>query len=290
MVPVSKILVPVDFSERAFSAVRYARNLACHFHAELTLLHVLPPIPYAMGGFEFGGVVMTDAFADRLPEARSEMDEFLASELIGMNVTRLVLEGDPAQTIVEHAHGCGVDLIVIPTHGYGPFRRFLLGSVTAKVLHDADCPVLTGVHLEEGPILEATAPRKILCAVDLGPQSEKVVRWADQMAQEFQGEMVVVHAMPLGETHSEEMFDPEWRVALEERVREKLSDLMAGVSTKATIVTESGNPAEVAHSAAQRFNSDLAVIGRSEAAGMFGRLRTNAYSIIRQSPCPVVSV
>jgi len=290
MVPVSKILVPVDFSERAFSAVRYARNLACRFHGELILLHVLPPIPYSMGGFEFGGVVMTDAFADRMPEARKELDEFLADELIGMKVTRLVLEGDPAQVIVEHAHGAGVGLIVIPTHGYGPFRRFLLGSVTAKVLHDADCPVLTGVHLEEGPILEATPPRKLLCAIDLGPQSEKVVRWADQMAQEFQGELVVVHAMSLGETHSEEMFDPEWRVALEERVREKLDELLAGVRTKATIVTESGNPAEVVNSAAERFQSDLAVIGRSEAAGMFGRLRTNAYSIIRQSPCPVVSV
>lgn len=290
MVPVSKILVPVDFSERAFSAVRYARNLACRFRAELILMHVLPPIPYAMGGFEFGGVVMTDAFAERLPEARKELEDFLANELIGMKVTRLVLEGDPAQMIVDHAHGASVDLIVIPTHGYGPFRRFLLGSVTAKVLHDAECPVLTGVHLEEGPILEATPLRKVLCAVDLGPQSEKVVRWADQMAQEFQGELVVVHAMSLGETHSEEMFDPEWRVALEERVREKLDELLAGVSTKATIFTESGNPAEVVHCAAQRFQSDLAVIGRSEAAGMFGRLRTNAYSIIRQSPCPVVSV
>lgn len=290
MVPVSKILVPVDFSERAFSAVRYARNLACHFHAELILLHVLPPIPYAMGGFEFGGVVMTDAFAERLPEARQELDEFLSSELIGMKVTRLVLEGDPAQMIVEHAHGAGVDLIVIPTHGYGPFRRFLLGSVAAKVLHDADCPVLTGVHLEEGQILEPAPLHRLLCAVDLGPQSEKVVRWADQMAQEFNGELVVVHAMSLGETHSEEMFDPEWRVALEERVREKLDQLLAGLTTKATTITESGNPAEVVHCAAQRFHSDLAVIGRSEAAGMFGRLRTNAYSIIRQSPCPVVSV
>jgi nucleotide-binding universal stress UspA family protein len=211
MVPVSKILVPVDFSERAVSAVRYARNLACHFRAALTLLHVLPPIPYAMGGFEFGGVVMTDAFAERLPQAREELDALLANELTGMQLTRLVLEGDPAQTIVDHAHRAGVDLIVIPTHGYGPFRRFLLGSVTAKVLHDADCPVLTGVHLEEGQILEATAPRKVMCAVDLGPQSEKVVRWADQIAHEFYGELVVVHAIWMGETHSEETFDPRAR-------------------------------------------------------------------------------
>jgi nucleotide-binding universal stress UspA family protein len=42
--------------------------------------------------------------------------------------------------------------------------------------------------------------------------------------------------------------------------------------------------------AAERLGADVLVVGRGSAAGMFGRLRTNAYSIIRQSPCPVVSV
>ena len=42
-----------------------------------------------------------------------------------------------------------IDLIMMPTHGYGRFRALLLGSVTAKVLHDADCPVWTAVHREE---------------------------------------------------------------------------------------------------------------------------------------------
>ena len=290
MLPVSKILVPVDFSERSVAAVRYARNLACHFHSELILLHVLPAIPYAMGGFEFGGVVMTDAFADRMPEARKELDAFLANELIGQKSQKVLLEGDPAQKIVEYAHGKHVDLMVIPTHGYGPFRRFLLGSVTAKVLHDADCPVLTGAHLEEGAILEAVKPRKILCAVDLGPQSTKAIEWADHMAEEFDAELIVVHAMSLGEAHSEEMFDPEWRTTLEERIREKLDELMAGAHTCGQVLTESGSPAEVVAAVAQQLNADLVVIGRSEAAGIFGRLRANAYSIIRQSPCPVASV
>jgi nucleotide-binding universal stress UspA family protein len=290
MLPVSKILVPVDFSERAVSAVRYSRNLACHFHSELILLHVLPSIPYTLGGFEFGGVVTTDAFADRIPEAGKELDAFLANELIGMKVRRVVLEGDPAQKIVEFAHSEQVDLIVVPTHGYGPFRRFLLGSVAAKVLHDADCPVLTGVHLEEGEVLEAVKPRRILCAVDLGKQSLKALRQADELAQEFQAELAVVHAMPLGETHSEEMFDPEWRTTLEERIHDKLEELIKEAHTCAQIVIEDGNPAEVVAGEAEHMNADLVVIGRSEQNGMFGRLRANAYAVIRQSPCPVLSV
>jgi nucleotide-binding universal stress UspA family protein len=80
MLPLSKILVPVDFSQRSVAAIRYAGRLACHFHAELILLHVLPPISYS--GFEFGGVVMTDAFADRIAQARGELSEFLRDELV----------------------------------------------------------------------------------------------------------------------------------------------------------------------------------------------------------------
>lgn len=290
MLPLSKVLVPVDFSERSVAAARYASSLACHFHSELLLLHVLASMPYPMGAFEFGGAVMAETVDNRLPEARKKLDAFLANELIGQKVRRTVLEGDPALKIVEYAHSVHADLIVIPTHGYGPFRRFLLGSVAAKVLHDAECPVLTGVHLEEGPVLEAVAPRKILCAVDLGAQSGKALDWADQMAQEFQTELVVVHAAPLAESRYEEVFSPEWRAMIEERIREDMKQLIAGARTKPHLVIEDGSPAVVVASSAQQFNCDLVVIGRSEAGGMFGRLRANAYSIIRQSPCPVVSV
>ncbi len=289
MLPLDKILVPVDFSDRSVAAVRYARNLACHFHSDLILTHVLPSIPYEMGGFEFGGVVMADSFQDRVEEARGDLDQFLANELIGQKVCKIVLEGDPARQIVDYAHRSEVKLIVMPTRGYGPFRRFLLGSVTAKVLHDADCPVLTSVHMEDDGELEAVRPTKIVCAVDMGPQSQKALTWADQMAQEFHAELVLVHATPLGESHFDDAFDPEWRGTFEGRMREKLSELSAGVHA-AAIVTESGNPADVVAATVERFEAQLVVIGRSEAGGMFGRLRANAYSIIRQSPCPVVSV
>jgi len=289
MLPLTKILVPVDFSDRSVSAVHYARNLACHSHGELVLMHVLPSIPYEMGGFEFGGVVMAESFTERGPQARKELDEFFANELIGQKVNRVVLEGDPARKIVEYAHAEQVNLIVMPTRGYGPFRRFLLGSVTAKVLHDADCPVLTSAHMEEAGELEAIRPSKIVCAVDMGPQSAKVLGWANQMAQEFHAELILAHATPLGESHFDEMFDPEWRTTVEERIREMLSELSAGVQT-AAVVIEAGNPADVVASTVERFDAHLTVIGRSELNGMFGRLRANAYAIIRQSPCPVVSV
>ncbi len=151
MVPLSKILLPVDFSERCLGAARYAESLAAHFQAEIGLLHVVEPLRYDFGELEFAGSVANEVMRSRAALARQQLEAFLESELAGARVSRVLLEGDPARRIVEYAHEQQVGLIAMPTHGYGPFRRFILGSVTAKVLHDADCPVLTGVHLEGAP-------------------------------------------------------------------------------------------------------------------------------------------
>jgi len=70
-------------------------------------------------------------------------------ELSGISVQRCVQSGDPALHITQYARQKKADLIMIPTHGYGSFRSLLLGSVTANVLHDAECPVWTTAHASE---------------------------------------------------------------------------------------------------------------------------------------------
>jgi nucleotide-binding universal stress UspA family protein len=66
--------------------------------------------------------------------------------------------------------------------------------------------------------------------------------------------------------------------------------LQGFVGAEADLEIEAGEPASIICAAAERLKADVLVIGRGSAAGVFGRLRTNAYAIIRQSPCPVVSV
>jgi nucleotide-binding universal stress UspA family protein len=179
-----------------------------------------------------------------------------------------------------------MDLIALPTHGHGPFRRFILGSVTAKVLHDADCPVWTGVHLEQAPKVGSIVFRSLVCALDLGPQSRKALAWAAAMAGEFKARLTLVHALPCIESRPGEYFDQELVADLAKSAREELEKLRA----EAELVVEGGDAPHVVCGAAESRQADLLVIGRGSAAGMFGRLRTNAYAIIRQSPCPVVSV
>lgn len=178
----------------------------------------------------------------------------------------------------------------MPTHGYGPFRRFILGSVTAKVLHDADCPVWTGVHLEEAPPAPAISITHVLAALDLGPQSSKVLEWASWLAQAFQARLSVIHATPSIEGRAGEYFDPQWREHLAEEARKEIARLQQQASSHAEVLIEPGDAPRVVAEAAEKVKASVLVIGRGSATGIFGRLRTNAYAIIRQSPCPVASV
>jgi nucleotide-binding universal stress UspA family protein len=290
MPSLDRILLPVDFSGRCQGAVRYAEALAAQFGSELTLLHVLPPPHYEFSALEVGGSVLNELFASRAAHVRKELDSYMERELQDVVVKRVLLEGDPARCIVAHAHAERVGLIVMPTHGYGPFRRFILGSVTAKVLHDADCPVLTGVHLEEAPPMESITFRNVLVAVDLGDQSARTLEWANWMASSCGARLHLVHVTASIEGHAGEYHDPEWRDHLAGQVKEEIAKLEQRAGTKAELVVESGDAPKVICSLAERIKADVLVIGRGSAAGVFGRLRTNAYAIIRESPCPVASV
>lgn len=289
MESLSKILAPVDFSERSTAAARYAGMLARHFDAELTLLHVFTGPPLEFGDAAGPDSVMSELYRNRAAEVRRDLDNFLAKELDGLPVRRVMIEGDTAPRIVEHAHREGAGLIVMATHGYGPFRQFILGSNTAKVLHDADCPVWTGVHMENAPAPATDGLHRIVCAVDLGPQSRKAVEWAMGMQKEFAAELTLVHAStPISD--DPEMMSAEWAARIRENAEAELSRVREQTGAQAQLVVQSGEPAHVICSVVARYKADLAVIARGSAAGVFGRLRTHAYAIIRQSPCPVVSV
>jgi nucleotide-binding universal stress UspA family protein len=284
----ARILLPIDFSERSAGAARYAKSLARHFGSELVLAHVLTPPHYEFGALEIGGSMLSELYMNRSAQVTGELDSFLADELAGVNTRRIVLEGDPARQIVDYAHQNAVNLIVMPTHGYGPFRRFILGSNTAKVLHDADCPVWTGIHMEDAPAVELPC-RSVLCGVDLGPQSARTMEWAGWLAQDFGARLTVIHATQ-GDPDLTDDAEVAWRVDVREAAEAELLRLQQETGVTADLLIEGGDPAKVICSAVGRVEADVLVIGRGSAAGVFGRLRTNAYAIIRESPCPVVSV
>ena len=281
--------MPVDFSERSVGAAPYASLLAVRFQSELTVLHVLPPIQAEFETAGAGASMLAELYRDRSARVSGELDRFVAAHLPGLQAQCVVLEGDPAAKIIEFAHQQAMALIMMPTHGYGPFRRYLLGSNTAKVLHDADCAVWTGVHMLQPPPAGSLPFRNILCAIDLGEQSSRTLCWAARFAGEFDARLHLVHATaacPDAEDGSPAGSPSRLREAAEA----ELQRLLELAHAEAALIVEAGEPARVIGAAADRLPADLLIIGRGSAAGVFGRLRTNAYAIIRMSPCPVVSV
>lgn len=289
MFPIAKILLPVDFSERAGQAARFALPVAERFNSEIILLHVLAPY-YEFGAVELGGPILMDLRGERQKEAQERMDGFLSEELRPHRVRRLMVEGDPAREIVECARREEASLIMMPTHGYGPFRRLLLGSVTAKVLHDADCPVWTTAHVETLTAGEM-ALKRVLCAADPGAAGERTLGWSARLAAEFGARLTLVHPVLELDPRTEGYhFSPEWRKFVVDNAEAQMAALQAKVGTQAEVVFTMGPPAEMICEEARKAEADLLVIGRGADAGMLGRLTSHAYAIIRQSPCPVVSV
>jgi len=278
MVPFSKILFPIDFSERCLGAARYSIPLAERFHSEVTLLHVEPP-PEAY----------PDRSIDREIPPEKRLRDFLCAAFAHLEVKRVLRVGtDVAEEIVRYARDDGSDLIMMPTHGYGAFRRLLLGSTTAKVLYDARCPVWTGAHLAQGPPAEWINPTTILCAADNDAGTEKALKWASQLASELDADLVLVHVEPRL-TRSEEYDSKEFDEQVIAAANQKMTKLQVAAGTRFQVVIRAGIVSHAVAKAVKDFEADLLVIGRRADPASEG-LGLNTYGIIRESPCPVVSV
>jgi len=124
----------------------------------------------------------------------------VARHFSSSDVQHVIEEGDPAQVIVDYANKHAIDLIMMPTHGYGPFRRFLTGSVMAKVLHDARCPLWTSTHTKRVRA-RAGEYRNLLCAVDCNSDAVPLIRWVGWLARHYQATVKLVYVIPaLNET------------------------------------------------------------------------------------------
>ena len=278
MLPIRRILVPVNFTDACRTAALFASDLASRIDADLCFVHVLEPASSATG-FETATVFEATMQAMRA-HARQCLDSFV--NLNGSKPPdRVLLEGDAATEIVRLAHSERVDLILMPTHGYGIFRRLLLGSVTAKVLHDCNCPVWTGVHPEAYDAAGRIGIDRICCAVDLGPQTASALRWALQCASHWKARLDVVHVVA-------PVLDDSVREHLVRIARDQLLSLQSEIGFEAELHVEPGEVRRAVPELATRLGAHLLVIARGHAAQ--ARLGGGAYAIIRDSGMPVVSV
>ena len=282
---IKHIVFPVDFSDRSKSVVPFVAEMARQNNAKVTLIAVAQP-HYESG--LAGAPIINPALI--LSDLKSELDGAFLSDFVGLKVERVAILGDPGRAITDFVNAHEVDLVMMPTHGYGPFRQFLLGSVTAKVLHDSGVPVWTTAHAGEMPSGKGLAPHTVLCAIEASPVSIELMRWAASLCKKLGATLRFVHAVPAIEALPESRMDLEFEETLLDNAERRIQDLEKTADIEVPICVGTGTVADVVREAALQHKADLVLIGRGTLQETMGRLRTRCYGIIRNAPCPVLSV
>jgi universal stress protein A len=144
MSTIKTILVPVDFSDAARAALRYACMLADTLDASLHIFHATVN-PYATAGYLEFAALPPELLDDVERSACEQLEASLTEEeKTRYHATFVNRVGGAAEEILgylkEHPE---IDLVVMATHGRGSVARLMLGSVTDKIVRTAPCPVLT---------------------------------------------------------------------------------------------------------------------------------------------------
>ncbi len=286
------ILFPVDFSQRATGAAPLVKAMAKRFGAKLTVLHAAEEnYPMYMG---MDAPILPELqWPEIEAEAQKQLADFAAAQFADSKPDLVVVRGDAAAATVEYAGEQNIDLIAMATHGRGIFRAALLGSTTAKILHDAPCAVWTDAHTDQPQAGKAQAEhgwKSILCAIDTGEESVRLIRAAAELGEQSGAVVRIVHSVPGAEAGQERYFDLEFQRFLEDTARQTIAKLQEETGTSFQVCLGAGSPGKVVAAAVEHHQGDLVVIGHGHLRSLAGRFRSHAYGIIRSAACPVLSV
>lgn len=265
----------------------FVRRVASLFSAQVTLLHVVEPSP---SGFELAVRSLKEVEADLKELARAKLQSFLTSEFPAETTSRVLVVGEAALRIAHLVREQEFDLIAMPTHA-GQFRRMLLGSTTAKVLNDVDCPVLTTQHAETiSP--RALEHKEYACAIGLEKDSERVLGFANQVAEALYGNLSVIHVIPFAPPDGPIRFDLDDRVQSQKRssALRRIEGIQKAVGSRAQVRIAIGPLKDSLTLAARQMGADVLIIGRGPQSSSQGRMRDLTYAAVRDAPCPVLSV
>lgn len=278
-----KILVPTDNSECAQVAVDYAVDLAQHYDATVHVLNVvdarcLENAPhYEKSQKDAAGVTAT--VAEQL-----ENDDIAVEQAVQTDV--------PHQAILSYATEQDIDLIAMGTHGRTGVERYLLGSVTEKVVRRSDVPVLTVRTPDD---IDVTFPyTDVLVPTDGSEGATAAVTPAVDIASTYGASL---HALSVVDTRSlgidvrSTMFADE--------LEEQAQDAVDAVEEQATLasvprtetVVDYGLPSESICSYVETNDIDLVVMGTHGRSGIPRYLLGSvAEKLVRTSPVPVMTI
>lgn len=282
-----KILVPTDFSDLSMKAIDTAISYASIFDGKISLFHSHIPIteldePYALG---MSNQVYQDyeeieqSIREKLEKVADEkIDKVLLGELI-------VHIGNPAQSIVEESEG--YDLIIMSTHGRTGFSRFLLGSVSEKVLRLSKVPVM--VVENESDVGEF---KNILVTTDFSENATAAFPHALNIAMKTGGNVDILHILSLDQFEDKET-DPSIKKIRQQRMnlieKEYFHDL--GDRVKSYTIVSEDSPHEAILKFVKGTGYNLIVMSTVGKTGIkYMMLGSTTANVVRHVKAAVLSV
>ncbi|MFC5365317.1 universal stress protein [Salinirubrum litoreum] len=280
------VLCPFDGSEGATDVLHHVSQIAHWADATVHLLYV------ADTNRDSVTVVENEVVDALVQEGRDVVAEGAQTlRNLGVDHETDVVQGNPAETIVDYADSHGHDLIVMPTRGKEGLSRYLGGSVSEKVVRLSPVPVLTTrMQADE----EFTFPyERILVPTDGSEQATRAVRHALSLAAALDA---TVHALSAVEETALGL-DVRSTVASEESERaareavESVADAAADYDVTVETHVERGSPVDVIRDAIESTDSHAVVMGTTGRRGTDRILLGSvAEKTVRTAPVPVITV
>jgi len=289
MFPYRRIVFPVDFSPGNVAIAPFVQEMTQRFQANLQLVRACAPEVFYAAEFGWQIAAASPTAQDLVETETQRLKAFAAEHLPQVQPEFICQTGHAIGVIEDVVRRNSADLIMLPTHGRGLFRRLLLGSITARLIHDVSCSVWTGCHIDPSNLGIHVPYERILCAVEPGMENSHVVKAAERMAVAYSASLALVSALEWPTSDPAVDAGNYW-----DRIRTNAEADLAAYSRSMPIDVTThlvfGPIAHALRDAVVQQSADLLIVGRGESQSPLSGVLSNLYSIVRESPCPVLSV
>ena len=235
---VQKILVPIDFSDYSVNACRYAIGLAERLNAEIKLLHVYyNPIINSMPLTDtyYYQVNMDEIIREIEVRAKENMESFYndlmekieRDNIEGVKIDYELISGIASDEIISKSEEYQPEVIIIGTRGQGERENDLIGSVTAKIIENAQRPVLV---IPEDSIYQGIATINIMYTTDFDESDYKAIKKLMSIVAPFDIRLYCVH---IGTTDSNV-----WDKVKMDNLKTKLKEQYGDYEVECSIIEE----------------------------------------------------
>lgn len=295
-----RILVPLDGSKLAERVLPYVRLLAEADPTPILLLRVVEPAPPGLVGLS-PGVSLAEITAGVATEAQEYLDIVAISlKVEGLDVASLVHEGNPASCIADEGNRDSGTLIAMSTHGYSGISRWVMGSVTDKVLHATTNPLLIIRARDQAATSPNVRLESVIVPLDESALAEQALPHAVYLANALRLKVTPVRVTPTVDAYYRyaEYASADWDNAatqVDDQAASYLSAIRQKLQSQGVASVEErllhGPPATAIADLARETKNNLVVMTTHGRSGL-GRwvLGSVADRVVRNSGDPVLVV